>query len=202
MKRQPPWSDAELNQLEAIAGDFPIRQIARIYNCWASANNYPKRSYYTILKTGYKHNLRFRPIGRQITHGVIMHVLEITAHQAHLILDYCQTRQRSLKSRRYVERVELRRIARRQPELFAMATRANLVQLLEDEGLADWILQHQPQRLGRNRKPIRCVETGQVYPSILAASRAVPIDRNWLTRSIRRGTTAAGFHWTYIHAAE
>lgn len=201
MSQQPYWTAAELNHLEAIAGDVPMRQVVITHNRWAKANGYPQRSYYACIKAGYSHRLRFRPIGNIVTLGLIQQTLDISGHQAREILDRCQVRQQQPLGRRYVERIELRRLARRHPELFAMATKAHLVQLLEDDELAEWIKRHQPLRMGRNRKPIVCLETGETFPSVMAAATAVPIDRNWLTRSLRHGTTAAGFHWAYVDQA-
>lgn len=44
-------------------------------------------------------------------------------------------------------------------------------------------------------RPVRCVETGIVYPSFFAASRAVGTDRASIRRAVRRGYVCRGYHW-------
>jgi hypothetical protein len=193
------WSEAELDHLESLAGDHPSYEVIRKYNRWARANGFPQRTATACFRAGHKRNVGFRPIGSKVTLGLVHALIGCTRHQAISILDCCPIQQKQPQGRRYVARADLRRLARLRPELFANGTRPNLVQLLEDEALVDWIRTHPPIRLGRNRSPVRCLETGAIYPSITKASAQAFVDRNQIYRSIRHGVTAGGFHWKYVH---
>lgn len=192
------WTEPELDKLEQLAGDLPMAQTIAKYNRWAKANGFPQRSISAVARAGHKRHLSFRPFGAMVSRQALCTYLGLTAGQGHLLLDIAKCHQLQPGGRRYVARIELRRLARRHPEWFAGAPLANLVQLLEDEKLAEWVKEHQPRR-HLNRSPVRCIETGMVYPSVTAAAGAVFVERAWIHRAIRHGHTAAGFHWEYIH---
>eukprot|EP00808_Paulinella_micropora_P019099 g11572.t1 len=46
-------------------------------------------------------------------------------------------------------------------------------------------------------RPIKCVETGEVYPSLKQAAKAAGVHRVWIFDSIHFGWQAGGFHWAY-----
>jgi hypothetical protein len=69
----------------------------------------------------------------------------------------------------YINKDELRRWVVHNPRKLAFASRAQLVMVLEREGLADWILKHKPLKRSGD---IRCLDTGRTYPSMRAASEA------------------------------
>lgn len=45
--------------------------------------------------------------------------------------------------------------------------------------------------------PIRCVETGDVYPSLSSLARLLDIDKTSLRKQIRRRQACRGYHWEY-----
>lgn len=52
-------------------------------------------------------------------------------------------------------------------------------------------------------RPVRCVETGEVFPSIRAAARAVGVAcTSNISEAILKGRRAGGFHWQYEGAGE
>lgn len=58
------------------------------------------------------------------------------------------------------------------------------------------------ERAGRaNGIPIRCIETGEVYESVSAASRAVNISRSCITQAAIAHKPTKGLHWEYVVAA-
>lgn len=101
----------------------------------------------------------------------------------------------------YIRRDNLRRFARLHPEQFGGIPMSNLIMLIEDERLAEWIAETYPTRppgLEQCRKPprpVRCVETGQTFPSIQAAAAAVFVTKYAISVALKRGSRSAGFHW-------
>ena len=52
---------------------------------------------------------------------------------------------------------------------------------------------------GTKAKPVRCVETGVVYPSMTAAARAVDVWQDGIAKATyRTDLTAGGFHWEFV----
>lgn len=49
-----------------------------------------------------------------------------------------------------------------------------------------------------NNKPIKCVETGEEFPSLEVASKAVGRSTASISKAIKRCGCCAGYHWKYI----
>ena len=47
-------------------------------------------------------------------------------------------------------------------------------------------------------KPVRCVETGDVYTSITKAAQAVGVTRCVVSEALRKGYRAGGYHWEFV----
>lgn len=51
----------------------------------------------------------------------------------------------------------------------------------------------------KNSRPVRCIETGVVYPSIKAAAEAIGGYTGCITRACQTNTrTHLGYHWEYV----
>eukprot|EP00808_Paulinella_micropora_P019711 g69821.t1 len=46
-------------------------------------------------------------------------------------------------------------------------------------------------------RPVVCVETGEVFPSIAAAARRIGMHRSSIQSSLTRGIRAGQYHWAY-----
>lgn len=46
-------------------------------------------------------------------------------------------------------------------------------------------------------RPVRCIETGDIYPSAAAAGRAVYVVKETVHQAIRRGYRAGGYRWVW-----
>lgn len=55
-----------------------------------------------------------------------------------------------------------------------------------------------PRVFIRRKKPVRCIETGEVFESRAAAARAVGVADTSLQSAIKRNGTSAGYHWKYV----
>ena len=49
----------------------------------------------------------------------------------------------------------------------------------------------------KSARAVRCVETGEVYPSASAVANMLGVDRSSLRKQIRRGQSCHGYHWEY-----
>ena len=50
-----------------------------------------------------------------------------------------------------------------------------------------------------NARPIRCIETGQVYPSVTSAAEAMGVHRASLYNcALGKSDICAGYHWEYV----
>lgn len=49
-----------------------------------------------------------------------------------------------------------------------------------------------------NRAPVRCVETGETFPSSADAARRYGVDKRVIYGALERGISAAGLHWTRL----
>ena len=48
------------------------------------------------------------------------------------------------------------------------------------------------------RKPVRCVETGVVYPGVRQAAHGIGVDGANISKAIRTGNRCHGYHWEYV----
>lgn len=49
-----------------------------------------------------------------------------------------------------------------------------------------------------NRKPVQCVETGEIYPSVTAAARALGVNEASVNQAIRKGCRCKGNHYRFL----
>ena len=47
-------------------------------------------------------------------------------------------------------------------------------------------------------KPVRCVETSDVFPSLSSAARYIHTDKSSLRKQILKGQRCHGYHWEYV----
>lgn len=69
-----------------------------------------------------------------------------------------------------------------------------------DRTLRPWIKEHGGPHKGKGLKPVRCLETGIVYPSIVEASRQVNISACCIVNACKgRILSAGGYTWEYAN---
>lgn len=74
-----------------------------------------------------------------------------------------------------------------------------LVPLTEEEQQREAIppLTRSGRIYSHRAQPVRCVETGHVYPSAVAAGQAIHVDTSCIYKAIRRGTRCLGQRFVY-----
>lgn len=199
-----PWTPTELLWLEELAGNVPPPALPTRYNGLAVSNGYPRRTPEAIESRVRRSQLTTSAIGNWITTGLAAKLLGFSGASNNPINLWVE--RGYLKARRfgsgfssptYIRRCDLRALARERPELFAGIEEPRLIQVLEDEALAAEIAQNHPRRKARPR-PVRCVETGKVYPTVRAAARQIYVTPRAITWAIETGNRAAGRHWQEV----
>lgn len=100
------------------------------------------------------------------------------------------------RSRHYISISDLRKFARQYPYEFGGVDSTELFFLIEDQELVDQIKENYPQRIklaGPMR--VRCIETGQVFPSQAQAAKHFHLYRSSLYKAIKYKKAVAGYHF-------
>lgn len=213
MSRPPRWTRAESDHLLSLAGDYPWPMVPLLYNRWAKTNDSPRRTEVAL-------RIRVDALGGTLTaagHWVTTGSIAATLGLHHAVPAYwCQRHPtilqpyqrkpgpRSTRKRGgyiYVRRDRLRTFARLHPDQLGGLQLGPLIMVLEDEALAAQIVANHPTRPPTCTQPVpvRCVETGQVFPSYAAAGAATHITPSGIWGAVSgRNRTAAGLHWEAV----
>lgn len=191
MTTSPPrWSHVESEFLESLAGDLPLREILRRYRMWAGRAGWPVRSHRGIQQrlTRMGHDARVRT-GEWVTTGGAAEILGCPGTRVEA---WFRTRrnQEILQpiwrgAFRYVSRQNWRRLARERPQALGGFDADRLFALLEDRELAEEVANRYPRPRGDWR--VRCVETGQVWPSAVKAAAELHVSQAAITLAMRQG---------------
>jgi hypothetical protein len=177
---------------------FPL--IPAAYNQWAIRQGYQKRTANAIHQRARRQRLTTRVFGDWLTTGVIAKTLGVASSMPRrwICSEGLPATQLHHGAWRpwYVRRSDLVALARRRPELFGGIEPGRLVQLLENERLADTIAAAHTRR-ANTPKRVRCVEMGRTFVSIRDAARTVFVSRQLIQIAIRTGARAAGYHWAW-----
>jgi hypothetical protein len=206
------WTQPETDKLLELAGDLPWPILCKRYNAWAKATGYTARNSNALTIHLNRNGGSRVPVGQWITTGAIHKILGVSKNvPAKWIRKWPEilkpvTPGSNFRGRIYIRRDYLLLFARQHPEQFGGIPIPNLLMLLENEPLAQSIAEAYPYRpdgiasYRRPPRPVRCVETGETFPSILAASRAVYVTKHAIWAALQRSAPSAGFHWEYASA--
>jgi DNA-binding transcriptional MerR regulator len=198
------WSSEELDTLELLAGDVPWPALPQVYWNTVRQHGYPQRTATALRRKCCDLGLQRAAIGRWINAGLICQLMEIS-------YEAVQTLMRSglLPGKRfgetkghryYFKRTDLRRLAGTHPHLFGGLSFAALTQLFDDARHAKRVAElglPKPQQC----RPVLCVETGKVYPSLSAAARAVYVSVKCISCAVDKpDKTSASYTWRSIAA--
>ena len=195
------WTPAETLQLQELAGDMPFVYVAQQFNNWASRHGIPHRSVASLHK-------KLRALGGSCrcsgTWLQIGDVAQMLGKSRSTISLWCHNhpwiRYHKAGHNSSVNRDDLIRLARERPQLYAGTDRDNLILLLEDEELADSILERFPRRYwakGRGKR-VRWTDTGQVFETLKDAAAATNLDYSSIGKALRQGRPAAGLRFEWL----
>jgi hypothetical protein len=192
------WSPEELEQLQSLVGDVPWPMVMARYNTCAKIKGWPQRTEIALLRKCHDLGIQRRSVGEWITTGLVKELMGISYFAVQRWIKegwlpsvrFGEGRPHS----HHIKRSDLRALARQRPDLFGGQSEATLIQLLDNERLAEEIA---AMNLPKPRQaiPVICVEQGRRYPSIGIAARSVYVTPQRLRAVVNTDCTAAGYHW-------
>lgn len=197
------WTADEEAIIEQLSLSMPPKRLYQTYCRVVAQKGFPKRS-----EPSFRSKLRAMgiPLMPEIDWYKLDQLAQIfgtTRHKVFKLVKQGLKAEKESEHRNqpwFVSRVELKRFARKNPELFREFNKDGLFVVFEDEKLVDRIMSEpvifQPNRY--NPTPVRCLETGKVYASYRAAGRAVYVDPSAIHKSARHGYKAGGYHWVAL----
>jgi hypothetical protein len=206
MSRPPRWSGPELEHLESLAGDVPFPTLLRSMKHMATMEGWPPRTPKAIVMR----MRRSRQLGRARTGEWT------TTYGAGELLGCPGSRVEAWLRRktvleilapewtagtRYISRRSWRRLAKQMPRVLGGFSADALFLLLEDRELAEAVAVAHPRPMGDWR--VRCIETGQIWPSCGAAARELHVSQAAVSLAIRQGRqlTALGMTFEALRGA-
>lgn len=199
-RRCIPWTQRETDRLEMLAGTVPLPELVQRYNAWAVRQRppLPHRSDKAIWRHACRQRISLRCCGDKLTISDAAALLGVTFERIRrwTRLGYLPTYRYGWL---YLARADLAAMAWERPELFCGISRDCLYQLLEDDDVCDFILRADGYRVGpHGQRRVRCIETGQIFPSMAAAGAAVHRNPFGISRAVRRGWAVANRHWELV----
>ena len=198
------WSRAETDELERLAGDFPWSKVLEHFTVAARENGWLQRTDSAIRVKAEQMGSRIA-CGQWIRLGVVRQILGVAPTVTNrwtsqgLLPIHIEGPGHGSRARFYVHRDSLRKFAKKHPAYFAGLPKQDLA-ILFDPGspTVERFAAMPRQRLVGQPRPVRCVETGETFPSAAAASRQVFVTPSAVRAAIYKNTPAAGRHWQYL----
>ena len=200
MTPPPRWIPGEIEFLESIAGDLPLREIVFRMQVRAGINGWPKRSL-----SGVQQKLRSLghygkvTAGEWLTVGGVGEILGCPRTRVERWLQ-CPATLRIVAPRwhgrrMFTTRAGWRRLARQRPHVIGGYGVDGLYALLEDRELAEQVARQYPKRAGD--WSIRCVETGRTWPDAAVAARELHVHKATILTAMRerRPVTVLGLRF-------
>jgi hypothetical protein len=199
MKRRT-WSYAEDMFLLGLAGDLPMPLLRMAWKAEAAKRGWKDRNAHALRSQIYRLGLATTPVGKWLT---VSGMLGLGIHRK-TISDWLTrglipSRLSTGRNMRYFKRSEVVAFAKREPWRFGGCNADDLFCVLENRELAEWIAAEYPFRQGV-RTPVRCLDTGRVWPSAAAAAAAVFCTQQAINDGIRAGRKVVGMRWERVAA--
>ena len=194
------WSEDEAALLDRLAGEVPWPEVVRRFQRYARRMGWPVRSDRALALRAARcgHPCRSRMGQWLTTYGAA----ELLGCRGDRVAAWAneQTVGAILQPVqvgriRYISRASWRRLAQQRPDVLGGFSADALFLLLEDRELADDVAARHPIRRGDWR--VRCLETGQIWPSCAAAAREFHVTPGAISVAIRRRRKLAAVGLTF-----
>lgn len=189
------WSKQEEFQLELLTGEYPWPMVVEMYNDWATTHGYCHRTSDAMANRANILGVDRRPQGQYITLGTISAILGIDREKPRRWVRWGKIRAKrygTSPSPYYVSRRGLQDWAKREPAFFRPYPRDALVLLFDSPHLADWVYEHPPVVSRTRCRPVRCVETGEVFNTITEAAQRHYVATTRIQAIVNTHETAGG----------
>jgi hypothetical protein len=182
------WSQDEIAHLDQMAGELPFAVLVKSMRGKAKQRGWPVRGAKAIAERMTRtHQPRRARVGEWTSCYGAAEILGCPGSRVEAWVRRRQVRDvlepRVVGTVRYISRASWRRLARVMPRVLGGFSADALFLLLEDRQLAESVAAQYPQSIGDWR--IRCVETGQIWPSCIAAARELNVSQAAISKAIR-----------------
>lgn len=195
------WSEEEAAFLNELLGEEPLELVTATYRREARRRGWPPRTVAAIQnrarRTGQRTGCR---AGEWLTTGGAAELLGVplgrmTRWLADPAIAAALTPKR-VGGNWFISRRGFRRMARQMPERFGGFGHDRLLALLEDVELVEQLVAEHP--VARSDYRVRCVETGQVFPSCTEAGRRHHVSPRTISEAIKRGRPVQSIGLSFV----
>ena len=192
---RPPWEpEAEL-WLEEKAGTLPFRTLCQRFNTRAKRNNWALRNENAIKVKLQRLNLGKKCTVDNFTRRELARALGISPDRIRGWTRAGLPWTKVARNQSAIRVTDLRAWLLENPQWATGISEQELGWIIGKDA-AETIAQADHSDRGY-AKPVICLDTGEVFPSVKAASRAKYIDHRSISGAIRRNGKAAGLRWAY-----
>lgn len=199
MRRRDFWSKEDLQILRNIAESLPPRKLVQTYNTIAAKKKRPQRTRHAIYLKCNDLKLSVTPLYNTLTTSHIAQSLCLDENVVYRWIKKGLNTTRGCqkaRSHHYIAIRDLRKFAQKYPYEFSGVDSTELFILIEDQQLVDYIKETYPKRIKRGGPmKVRCIETGEIFPSQAAACQRFHLYRSALYRAVKYGSATAGYHF-------
>jgi len=197
-----PWTKEEEMELEALAGDYPWSMVVERHNQWSLSKGRLPRSSLALARRSNVMGAGRVPEGEWLTIGAVSTILGIDREKPRRWIrsGKIQAKRECTKapSPHYVSRQSLRDWAKRDPAFFRPYARDALVLLFDSERIADQVYKHPPINARAHKRPVRCVETGEIFNSLTTAALANHVTTSRIQAIVNTHETVGGRHFVDV----
>lgn len=169
MGRYPMWTEAEHDYLENLVGNYPFKEVVQKYQRKAKKEGWPRRSSDAIKVRVSRHIGSRKAIDKNFTYHTLAKILGYNRERVRIWYRQGKLAVKKVGPLTRISNTDLNDFADRYPHLLSDADFFGLAFLFGKERARQ--IKELPSAVTQPR-PIRCLQTGRVFPSINEAARA------------------------------
>ena len=196
----PPWAPDEDEILHEYSGLLPLAAIVRKVQNFNQHQGTPIRTIKAVSNRLIVLKLSRHPTEDNISCRHLAHTLGISVRKVYdWVIKHGLKRRLTSKKRSAISLTKFRQWAAIHPELLASIDHDRLLWILQDEQLARRCSQIPSH--SRSRAPIKVKrkDTGQVYPSLSHAARAIDVHYSGIAKAIEQGRKCVGIEFERVN---